>query len=410
MAPQIVIPDVGLECRCRIHSARCCSPGRRRIRDSTIIRPKADPGLVTLHNASLFFPAGAPFSTPLRGSGGVVVRLLAHSPPTWANRVLFPAGSSPDFCMWESCQTIYRYGRRVFSGISSFPRSCIPALLHINFTPPSSALTISVLRAAPNLFTHLFTHSVYFDCPTSAPKSSPALRLRSLYVLPSIGSSRFTADKQVALSAAVAIEVYGCSCRAEPISCGGVGTANVSCDYRASSKNTPHCTMLCLQVALCVVAAAIVLAQDSDSDAGWNLLPEDCGRVDSSSTEHPWTVLLEYTNAKTSKKTYLCLGAVINKRYVITAAHCIVAVPGMLSLRAAVRLGTRNLSYKLYFYSKASFILPRKVVSYSAPTETASRRVYFRPPPVSPPPGTQTGDRDSTNPPAQPDAVRLARS
>ncbi|KAJ8870296.1 hypothetical protein PR048_029317 [Dryococelus australis] len=37
--------------------------------------------------------------------------------------------------------------------------------------------------------------------------------------------------------------------------------------------------------------------------------------------------------------------------------------------RVAVLLGARNLSYKFYFYSKASFTLPRKVVSYSAPTE-----------------------------------------
>ncbi|KAJ8891888.1 hypothetical protein PR048_004444 [Dryococelus australis] len=36
-----------------------------------------------------------------------------------------------------------------------------------------------------------------------------------------------------------------------------------------------------------------------------------------------------------------------------------------------------------------------KVVSYSAPTETAPRRVSFRPPPVSPPPPEQTRDRDS---------------
>ncbi|KAJ8877626.1 hypothetical protein PR048_022081 [Dryococelus australis] len=62
---------------------------------------------------------------------------------------------------------------------------------------------------------------------------------------------------------------------------------------------------------------------------------------------------------------------------------------------AAVRLGARNLSYKFYFYSKALFTLPRKVVSYSARTETAPRRVSFRPPPVSPPPPEQTRDRDS---------------
>ncbi|KAJ8875393.1 hypothetical protein PR048_023288 [Dryococelus australis] len=39
-------------------------------------------------------------------------------------------------------------GRWIFSGISRFPRPCIPALLHSHFTSPSSALKISLLRAA----------------------------------------------------------------------------------------------------------------------------------------------------------------------------------------------------------------------------------------------------------------------
>ncbi|KAJ8891383.1 hypothetical protein PR048_010899 [Dryococelus australis] len=66
-----------------------------------------------------------------------------------------------------------------------------------------------------------------------------------------------------------------------------------------------------------------------------------------------------------------------------------------LQSRVAIRLGTRNLSYISYLYSKASFTLPRKVARYSAPTETAPLRVSFRPPPVSPPPPEQTRDRDS---------------
>ncbi|KAJ8874982.1 hypothetical protein PR048_022872 [Dryococelus australis] len=46
--------------------------------------------------------------------------------------------------------------------------------------------------------------------------------------------------------------------------------------------------------------------------------------------------------------------------------------------------------------SYTSSTLPRTVVSYSDPTETAPRRVSFRPPPpVSPPPPEQTRDRDS---------------
>ncbi|KAJ8891729.1 hypothetical protein PR048_004264 [Dryococelus australis] len=46
--------------------------------------------------------------------------------------------------------------------------------------------------------------------------------------------------------------------------------------------------------------------------------------------------------------------------------------------------------------SEASFTLPRKVVSYSTPTETVPRRISFRPPPIPPPPPEQTSrDRDS---------------
>ncbi|KAI9584871.1 hypothetical protein GQX74_006766 [Glossina fuscipes] len=37
--------------------------------------------------------------------------------------------------------------------------------------------------------------------------------------------------------------------------------------------------------------------------------------------EYPWMALLEYTNAK--EKRHLCVGSLINHRYVITAAHCL---------------------------------------------------------------------------------------
>ncbi|KAJ8872337.1 hypothetical protein PR048_025941 [Dryococelus australis] len=53
--------------------------------------------------------------------------------------------------------------RRVFSGISRFPRPFIPALLHAHLTSPSSAFKTSMLRAAQNsplthfICVHLFT-------------------------------------------------------------------------------------------------------------------------------------------------------------------------------------------------------------------------------------------------------------
>ncbi|KAJ8880328.1 hypothetical protein PR048_016795 [Dryococelus australis] len=55
---------------------------------------------------------------------------------------------------------------------------------------------------------------------------------------------------------------------------------------------------------------------------------------------------------------------------------------------------TQRCGYR-YSGGSTSFTLLGKVVSYSAPTEAAPRRVSFRPPPVSLPPPEQTRDRDS---------------
>ncbi|KAJ8871135.1 hypothetical protein PR048_027439 [Dryococelus australis] len=63
-----------------------------------------------------------------------VVEWLACSPPTKANRVQSPAGS-PDFRKWESCRTMPLVGQ-VFSGISRFPCSFIPAPLRTHFKHP----------------------------------------------------------------------------------------------------------------------------------------------------------------------------------------------------------------------------------------------------------------------------------
>ncbi|KAJ8879795.1 hypothetical protein PR048_020403 [Dryococelus australis] len=72
-------------------------------------------------------------------------------------------------------------------------------------------------------------------------------------------------------------------------------------------------------------------------------------------------------------------------------------------------LGSRG---ALLLGSKASFALPRKVVSYSAPTEIAPSRVSFRPPPppVSPPRRNRPGTGIPTNPPARPIAIGPAHS
>ncbi|KAJ8865732.1 hypothetical protein PR048_033253 [Dryococelus australis] len=65
-----------------------------------------------------------------RGNEATVAERLACSPPTRANLVQSPAGSLPDFRIWESCRTMPV--RRVFSGISRFPRPFIPAL-HLEY-------------------------------------------------------------------------------------------------------------------------------------------------------------------------------------------------------------------------------------------------------------------------------------
>ncbi|KAJ8878416.1 hypothetical protein PR048_018994 [Dryococelus australis] len=72
----------------------------------------------------------------LWGRGGVVVRQLA------SHRVRLLAGSLPGF---RTCRTMPLVGV-VFSGMSLFPRPCIPALLHTHLASHSSALKNSMLR------------------------------------------------------------------------------------------------------------------------------------------------------------------------------------------------------------------------------------------------------------------------
>ncbi|KAJ8866581.1 hypothetical protein PR048_032440 [Dryococelus australis] len=76
--------------------------------------------------------------------GGLVVRLLISHPGEPGS---IPGGVARGF----SHVGIVPYdaaGRRVFSGISHFPRTWIPALLHTHVTALSSALKTSMLRAA----------------------------------------------------------------------------------------------------------------------------------------------------------------------------------------------------------------------------------------------------------------------
>ncbi|KAJ8874245.1 hypothetical protein PR048_025088 [Dryococelus australis] len=71
-----------------------------------------------------------------------------YSPPTLANQVRLPAGSLPDFRMWELCPG-GAAGRRVFLGISRFPCPRILALLHKSGGLPSNLPSLRLCPWAP---------------------------------------------------------------------------------------------------------------------------------------------------------------------------------------------------------------------------------------------------------------------
>ncbi|KAJ8888332.1 hypothetical protein PR048_007819 [Dryococelus australis] len=95
----------------------------------------------------------------LRGGVGVVLRLLGYR--------LGETGSisgvvAPAF-LYVRIMSDDGAGRRNFLGISRFPRSCIPSLLHSHLSSPSSALKTSMLRAAQlfQLSKHSYTPTIY---------------------------------------------------------------------------------------------------------------------------------------------------------------------------------------------------------------------------------------------------------
>ncbi|KAJ8896018.1 hypothetical protein PR048_001359 [Dryococelus australis] len=71
---------------------------------------------------------------------------LYYSLPTKESRVSIPGRVTPGFPHVRNVPNDSA-GRRVFSGMSCFPRPCIPALLHSRLVSPSSAVKTSMLRA-----------------------------------------------------------------------------------------------------------------------------------------------------------------------------------------------------------------------------------------------------------------------
>ncbi|KAJ8877615.1 hypothetical protein PR048_022070 [Dryococelus australis] len=117
----------------------------------------------------------------LRGGRGVVVaRLLAYlqgEPGSIPGRL--PPGFSHVGIVWDNAA-----GRWVFSGISRFPPPCpcIPALLHIHITSPSSALKTSMLRAAQISPSHspLKAHTAFRRFAHSGDEALEALAIIAL--------------------------------------------------------------------------------------------------------------------------------------------------------------------------------------------------------------------------------------
>ncbi|KAJ8878903.1 hypothetical protein PR048_019506 [Dryococelus australis] len=95
-------------------------------------------------------------ATPLRGRGGVVVRLLGSH---LGQPGSIPCGAAPGFSHVRIVP-VDASDRQVFSGFSPFPRLFILALLHTHLETPSLALKIWMLRAA-----HIssFTTTAYRD-------------------------------------------------------------------------------------------------------------------------------------------------------------------------------------------------------------------------------------------------------
>ncbi|BES99608.1 Tryp_SPc [Nesidiocoris tenuis] len=68
----------------------------------------------------------------------------------------------------------------------------------------------------------------------------------------------------------------------------------------------------------------------------WNLKYKGVG-------SHPWAVRVGFTNKITNRIDYLCAGSIINKRVVLTAAHCALAKTATHQI-ACVRVGEYNVN------------------------------------------------------------------
>ncbi|XP_018568809.1 serine protease 7-like [Anoplophora glabripennis] len=91
---------------------------------------------------------------------------------------------------------------------------------------------------------------------------------------------------------------------------------------------------------------------DVSNHKNFKLLPEECGYLDSPNkirngkdanlNEFPWMALLSYKTS--SGPQFQCGGAIVNDRYILTAAHCIT---NLMSPLLGVRVGEHKISSKV---------------------------------------------------------------
>ncbi|XP_050091044.1 CLIP domain-containing serine protease B9-like [Anopheles aquasalis] len=73
-----------------------------------------------------------------------------------------------------------------------------------------------------------------------------------------------------------------------------------------------------------------------------SIIPHIMGGENCTIGEFPWFALLQFENRR-GKRSYNCGGAIINNRYVLTAAHCVIGwVERLVGKLVEVRLGEQN--------------------------------------------------------------------